>query len=55
MDKQSPAKRGGILPKDIIVEFNGSPIKTNKDLYKIVSATPVNEKVRASITQRKSN
>ena len=43
--KGGPADKAGILPQDIITEFNKSPIKSSKDLFKIVSASPVNEKV----------
>ena len=43
--KDGPADKAGILPQDIITEFNKSPIKSSKDLFKIVSASPVNEDV----------
>ena len=45
----SPAAKSKLQMNDIIIEFNGSPIKTSNDLYKIVSATPVNEKVQGKL------
>ena len=43
--KDGPADKAGIRPQDIITEFNKSPIKSSKDLFKIVSASPVNDEV----------
>ena len=47
--KDGPADQGGVQAQDIITEFNGTPIESSKDLFKIVSATPVNEKVKGSL------
>ena len=47
--KGGPAQRAGIRSQDIITEFNGSPIKTSKNLFDIVSATPKGEKVRGKL------
>ena len=44
-----PADKAGIQPHDIIIEFNGSPIQASRDLFKIVSATPVNERVKGKL------
>lgn len=48
----SPADKGGIKPYDIIIEFNKSPITSSRDLFKIVSATPVNEKVKGKLFRK---
>lgn len=47
--KGGPAEKAGIRPQDIIIEFNKSPIKSSKDLFKIVSASPVNEVVKGRL------
>ena len=47
--KDGPADKAGIQPQDIIIEFNKSPIKSSKDLFKIVSASPVNEVVKGRL------
>ena len=47
-----PAEVGGIKPYDIITEFNKTPISTSRDLFKIVSATPVNEKVKGKLFRK---
>ena len=40
-----PADQSGIRPRDIITEFNKTPIQTSKDLHNIVSGSPVGETV----------
>ena len=50
--QSGPAERGGIKPYDIITEFNGTPVASSKDLFKIVSATPVNEKVNGKLFRK---
>lgn len=47
--REGPASKGGLRPQDIITEFNGSPVKSSRDLANIVSATPVNEKVQGKL------
>ena len=47
-----PAEKGGIKAYDIITEFNGTPVASSKDLFKIVSATPVNEKVKGKLFRK---
>ena len=50
--KGGPAEKAGIKPYDIITEFNSTPITSSKDLFKIVSATPVNEKVKGRLFRK---
>lgn len=47
-----PAEKSGIKPYDIITEFNGTPIASSRELVKIVSATPVNEKVKGQLFRK---
>ena len=47
--KGAPAEKAGIQADDIIIEFNGTPTYSNRDLFKIVSATPVKEKVKGKL------
>jgi len=47
-----PAEKAGIRSYDIITEFNGTPIASSRDLYKIVSATPVNERVKGKLFRK---
>ena len=47
-----PAETAGIKPYDIITEFNGTPIASSRELVKIVSATPVNEKVKGQLFRK---
>ena len=51
--KDSPAKKGGIRPYDIIVKFNGTPMSSSRDLAQIVSSIPVNEKVKVELFRDK--
>ena len=49
VDEKSPAANAGILLRDIILDFNGTPINTYTDLMRLVTAvapnTPVTVKV----------
>ena len=40
VDKQSPAEKAGIVPGDVILEFNGKKINSSSDLPPLVSALP---------------
>jgi serine protease Do len=40
LEDSGPAKAAGLEPGDVIVEFNGQPIKNSNDLVSVVSATP---------------
>jgi serine protease Do len=39
VDPDGPAKTAGIRPGDVVVEYNGKPVKTNPELVSAVSAT----------------
>ena len=47
-----PAEKGGVKPYDIVTEFNKTPISSSRDLFKIVSATPVNERVKGRLFRK---
>ena len=42
----SPAEKAGLQPGDVIVEVNGSPVRTGSDLVNPIAATPIGGKVR---------
>jgi serine protease Do len=39
VESDGPAKAAGIRPGDVVVEYNGKPVKTNQELVSAVSAT----------------
>jgi serine protease Do len=45
----SPAEKAGIKPGDIIVEFNGKPIKEMNELPRLVAAVPVGRVVEVKV------
>jgi len=49
----SPSDKGGIKPGDIILEFDGKPIKEMGELPKIVAQTDVGKKVDVKIWRNK--
>ena len=51
--KNSPSDKAGIKAGDIILEFNGTPIKEMKELPKIVAATEVGKIVKVKIWRNK--
>ena len=46
---KSPAEKAGIEQGDIVVSANGRPIKTVRDLPRIVSAAPIGSKLRLGL------
>lgn len=40
-----PAEKGGLKPRDVIIEFDGKPIREMKDLPRVVADTPIGKKV----------
>ncbi|MFZ5671902.1 MAG: DegQ family serine endoprotease [Pseudomonadota bacterium] len=40
-----PAEKAGLKPRDVIVEFDGKPIREMKDLPRVVADTPIGKKV----------
>ena len=53
VSEKSPAKKAGIKPGDIILEFDGKEIDTMKTLPKIVAKTEVGKKVVVKIWRNK--
>ena len=53
VSEKSPAKKAGIKPGDIILEFDGKEIDTMKTLPKIVAKTEVGKKVVIKIWRNK--
>ncbi len=43
--KGGPAEAGGIRPRDVIIEFNGTKVERMRDLPRIVAETPVGTQV----------
>lgn len=50
--ENSPAAEAGLIRGDIILEFNGQPIRDINDLPRIVANTPVDEKVKVKIFRK---
>jgi serine protease Do len=49
VDDKGPSKPAGIKAGDVIVKFDGKPIKESRDLPKLVAATPVGRDVEIVI------
>lgn len=47
--KDSPADKAGLKSGDIILEFDGKPIKEFHDLPRLVAATPIDTKVQVKV------
>jgi serine protease Do len=47
--KGSPADAAGILPDDVIIEFDGTPIEDDDHLVSLVSVTPTNRTVSLGV------
>jgi len=45
----SPAEKAGMKRYDVIMEYNGHPIKQMSDLPRLVAMTPVGEKVKVKV------
>ncbi len=45
VDDKGPSKPAGIKAGDVIVRFDGKPIKESRDLPKLVAATPVGKEI----------
>jgi serine protease Do len=52
VDDRGPAKPGGIEPGDVVVSFDGHPVKEMHDLPRIVADTPVNKEVDVVIIRK---
>lgn len=49
VDDKGPSKPAGLKAGDVIVKFDGKPIKESRDLPKLVAATPVGREVELVI------
>ena len=49
----SPAEKAGIKAGDIIIGFNGKPVKNARGLFRLLSNTPVNSKVEVQFLRDK--
>lgn len=52
IDDKGPAKPGGIVPGDVIVNFDGKAVKEMRDLPRIVADTPVGKDVKVVIIRK---
>ncbi|MCC6952732.1 MAG: Do family serine endopeptidase [Deltaproteobacteria bacterium] len=50
--KDSPAERVGIKPGDVIVSFNGKPVKENDQLPLMVARTPIGSDVEVGVIRK---
>jgi serine protease Do len=46
-----PAEKAGLKPRDVIVEFDGKPIRDMKDLPRVVADTPIGKKVTVKVVR----
>lgn len=44
-----PAEKAGLKPRDVIVEFDGKPIREMKDLPRVVADTPIGKNVTVKV------
>lgn len=51
VDDKGPSKPAGLKAGDVIVKFDGKPIKESRDLPKLVAATPVGKDVELTIVR----
>jgi serine protease Do len=54
VSKDGPAEKAGVKVGDVIVEFDGKPVKDSADLPIIVARTPVDKKVRMKVLRDKN-
>jgi serine protease Do len=53
VSKDGPAEKAGVKVGDVIIEFDGTPIKDSGELPIIVARTPVEKKVRMKVLRDK--
>jgi serine protease Do len=49
VNADGPAARAGVKPEDVIITFNGKPVKDGDELVSLVSETPVGSKVPITV------
>ena len=49
IDENGPAKTAGIMPGDVIIEFDGQKVWQSQDLSRIVAGTPVGNQVKVVV------
>ena len=52
VDEKGPAKTAGLEVGDVIVRFNGVPVKSSSELPRIVAATPVGKTVDVVVVRK---
>ncbi len=52
VDEKGPARTSGLEVGDVIVKFNGTPVKASSDLPRIVASTPVGQKVDVVVVRK---
>ncbi|MBB2959944.1 DegQ family serine endoprotease [Methylobacterium sp. R2-1] len=52
VDEKGPAKTAGLEVGDVIVKFNGVPVKSSSELPRIVATTPVGKTVDVQIVRK---
>jgi serine protease Do len=52
IEKDSPAHRAGLLPRDIMVRWNGTPIRDARKFIQIVQDTPIGSKADIDILRQ---
>ncbi len=50
--KTGPAEKAGIEPGDVVIEFNGKPVREMRDLPRIVADTEIGKKVPVKIFRK---
>ncbi len=49
VEQNTPADRAGLLPGDVIVDYNGTPVKSNDQLVNLVTGTAPGTQVKVKI------
>ena len=55
VNRKGPAAKAGVEPGDVIVEFNGKPIKNNNELVAMVSAMKPGSTVPLKVIREKQS
>jgi serine protease Do len=49
IDDKGPAKNSGLQPRDVILVFDGKPVKEMRDLPRLVAETPIDSEVKLKV------